>query len=559
MKVMNTKNKLGAVILSLAISISILLSGCGNQENNADTIRSQSRGQASDKDEVSRTEPVTIKILHKGPKPERWDAVYAEYLNRTRDTLNIALDINWVEHSDYSEKLNMEITVGGDWDLVFDAAWIQLKNLASEGYYADLSEYFNNPEYPGLQKSFSSEVMEANTWFGKMCYIPLFEAYGNGIPCIWYRADWAREWGIGTDGQINSYEELEQYWQAAKKEDIIPYGTIQTRGFFHLKSLRGESFEGAAQAGIQSVQAGGLTFWIYSKDGQLIDIAVEASGDEAFVNFPEGWNYDFGVERYEDFAKWQEAGYIDPDSLSCTDCEMSFEAGLCASMIGTLDDYSKKVSQSKEWESGEQGIGMFLYVDSVRDMKKGAIAVDRNGNNGWCIPESSTKKDVTMKFLDWMFASQENHDLIQLGIEGIDFRYGENEGTYDTLTSYSADLGGYSFSWNPVYALINTQYEGKALEYRQYELKPDTFSFYNILGFRFDTSDIALSTSVASCTAVTDMVSIVKMHGIKTDGYGNSYNTMREMLNANVKEAMKKGGQDIYDALWKQLETYLAQ
>lgn len=568
---MKKRNKLTATILSIVMTASMLLSGCGSEADtsadSADVTETKQEAEvsaASDKQEAAESttaagEPTTIKILHKGPKPDGWDAVYEEYLNRTKDTLNIELDINWVEHADYKEKLNLEITSGGEWDLVFDASWVQLKNLAPEGYYADLSSYFNNPEYPGLQKAFSEEVMEANKWFGQMCYIPLFETYGNGIPCVWYRADWAKEWGIGTDGQINSYEELEQYWQAAKDNGLIPYGASQARGFFQMCSLRGEAYEGSAQAGIQSVSAGGLTFWIYTKDGKLVDIAVEGSGDGAFSNFPEGWNYDFAVKRYEKFADWQNAGYIDPDSLSCTDYETGFDAGLSASIIGTLDDYSKRLVNTESWGTDSSAIGFFVYVDSVRNMEDGAIPTDRGGNNGWAVPASSTKIDATMKFLDWMFSSQENHDLIQLGLEGVDFVYGEKEGTYEALTSYSADLGGYGFSWNPEYALINSQYEGKALEYREYELKPETFQSYNVLGFHFDTSDTDLSTSVATCKAITDMVSTVKLHGIKTDGYGNSYDSMTEMINANVEEAMANGGQDIYDALKAQLEAYLAQ
>ena len=435
------KSKLTATVLSAVMTASMLLTGCGASGSTSTGTDVQASGEASgasseassvaENTTTATPELVTIKILHKGPKPDGWDAVYEEYLNRTRDTLNIELDINWVEHADYKEKLNLEITSGGDWDLVFDASWVQLKNLAAEGYYADLSEYFNNPEYPGLQKSFTEEVMEANTWFGRMCYIPLFETYGNGIPCVWYRADWAKEWGIGTDGQINSYEEMEQYWQAAQDKGLIPYGASQKRGFFQMRSIGGGSYEGAAEAGIQSVSAGGLTFWVYSKDGKLVDIAVEGSGDEAFANFPEGWNYDFGVQRYEKFAEWQEAGYIDPDSLSCTDYETGFDAGLSASIVGTLDDYNKRVVNCESWGTDTDAIGFFVYVDAIRNMEEGAIPTTRGGNNGWAIPASSTKVDATMRFLDWMFSSQENHDLIQLGLEGVDFVYGEKEGTYE--------------------------------------------------------------------------------------------------------------------------------
>lgn len=558
--------KVVSTTMATVMATGMLLTGCGsaNEEQTTstnDAVKTESTSISSmeeTKTAETSSEPVTIKIMHKGPEPDGWAAVYEEYLNRTKDTLNIELDIDWVEHADYKEKLNLEITSGGDWDLVFDASWIQLKNLASEGYYADLSNYFNNPEYPGLQKAFSADTMEANKWYGSMCYIPLYETYGNGIPCVWYRADWAREWGIGTDGQINSYEELEQYWQNASDNGIIPYGATQARGFFQMKSLRGEAYEGSAQAGLQSYAAGGLTFWVYSKDGKLIDIAVEGAGDEAFANFPEGWNYDFGVKRYEDFAAWQEAGYIDPDSLSCTDAAPNFDAGISASMVGTLDDYVGMLATCKDkWGADESALGFFVYVDSVRDMEPEAISVNREGNNGWCVPASSTKIDATMKFLDWMFSSQENHDLIQLGLEGVDFEYGE-EGTYNVLTNYSSDLGGYSFSWNPEYALVSTQYQGKVLEYREYEFDPSTFVSYNILGFHFDTSDMDLSTSVAQCKAITDMTATVKLHGIKTDGEGNTYDTITEMIQANTKEAMENGGQEIYDALKAQLEAHLA-
>lgn len=548
------KNRMIAGMLAAVTVVSAVFTGCGST---ADTGNGTGTDTSSDDGaNVADAEGgmTTIKILHDGPKPDGWDVVYEEYLKRTKDTLGIALDINWVEFADYGEKLNLEITSGGDWDLVFEAPWLQIKNLSAEGYYADLSSYFNNPDYPGLQKAFTPDVMEANKWFGSMCYIPLFETYGTGLPCVWYRKDWASNWGIGTDGQIGSYEDLEAYWQAAKDEGLTPYGASQARGFYQLKGTGSDLTE----KGLQSFSGGGLTFWTYCKDGKLVDIAVEGSGDENFANFPEGYNYDFAVERYADFEKWQKAGYIDPDSLSCTDYETGFESGLSASIIGTLDDYVKYTAYEDTWGS-EGSLGFFIYSDEIRNKEPGAITTDRAGNNGWSVPASSKNIDATMKFLDWMFSSQENHDLIQLGIEGVDFEYGEEEGTYTPITSYGSDLGGYSFSWNPTYALINSQYTDEALEYRKYELQPDTFVSSGILGFRFDTSDMDLSTAAAQCGAVTNMTATVKLHGISTDGNGKSFDSIKEMLKANVDEAMKNGGQEVYDAFKKQLEEYLGQ
>ena len=561
------KRKWIAFMLTAAMVIgSLTACGSSNTEDEGtsapssgteDSAQGETSGSADSTGYVTPAEPVTIKFLHKGPEPDGWDAVYEKYLEMTRDTLNIELDITWVEHADYKEKLNLEITSGSEWDLVFDASWVQLRNLAPEGYYADLSGYFNNSEeYPGLAAAFSPETMESNIWFDSMCYIPLYEVYGNGIPVIWYRLDWAKEWGIGTDGKISSYDEMEQYWQAALDAGKIAYGATQSRGFFQQLSLRGEVYPGSAEAGLQQFSSAGLTVWTYTKDNELLAYAVEGSGDEAFADFPEGWQYDFGVDRYETFAKWQEAGYIDPDSLSCTDASTPFESGLSASLVGTLDDYISMMDA--ENTLGEGAIGFFVYVDGIRNMEEGAIAVDYSGNNGLCVPANSEKIDYTMKFLDWLFGSQEAHDLFQLGIEGVGFVYGEEEGTYETLTNYSADFGGYGWTWNPTYALISTAYEEDALSYRQYEYDETSFSSLPILGFHFDTTDVDLSTAVAQCKAVTDMVSVVKLHGIKTDGNGVTYDTITDMLKANVESAMENGGQQVVDALIEQLEAFLA-
>lgn len=301
--------------------------------------------------------------------------------------------------------------------------------------------------------------------------------------------------------------------------------------------------------------AGGLTMWTYTKDNKLVSVAVEGSGDENFKDFPAGWQRDFGTDRYETFSKWQEAGYIDPDSLSCTDYETPFSGGLSASVVGTLDDYVKYMGF--EDTLGKGTVGFFVYVDEIRNQEKGAIAVNYEGNNGLSIPASSTKIDSTMKFLDWLFGSQEAHDLFQLGLEGVDFQYGA-DGTYEALTSYSADFGGYGWTWNPEYALISAAYDGEALSYREYEYNPDTFTAMPVLGFHFDTTDTELATAVAQCKAVTDMVSTVKLHGIRTDGNGVTYDNIKDMMKANTEQAMANGGQQIVDALTEQLTEFLA-
>ncbi len=561
---MGKRNKMLAWLLSASMMMGALVTGCGSEstetgsEKNKVAEKVESTEQSTASTEATSSEPKevrTIKILHNGAKPERWDAVYEEYLKRTKDTINVELDINWIENPEYKDKLNLEITSGGEWDLVFDAPFMLIKTLAAEGYYADLSEYFNNPEYPGLRYAFDPDVMEANSFYGQMCYIPLFQEYNNGIPCVWYRKDWANEWGVGNNGEIDSYEELEEYWQAAKDNGVIPLGAVRNRGFFQLYTYRALEFNGSVAAGIQKFSAGGLDFYAYIKDNELIDIATSGGGDGEFANFPEGYDYDFTITRYDKFEEYQKAGYIDPDALSCTDADTPFVAGLTGSIVTTVSQASFD-KYAKAWGS-EDAVGFFVYVDSIRNMEEAAMPTDRVGNNGLAVPASSKNIDAVIDFLDWMFASQENHDLIQMGIEGEDFQYEEN-GTFTLLSDYSTQLCGYTLTWNPKYVLLESSCKGEVLEYKQYEQDMSSFYSYPILGFNFNTSDSELSTLVAQVKAITDMIGMPKAHGIATDSNGTTYDSIEEMIETNTKQAMENGGQILEDALREQLEAYLA-
>ena len=131
-KFMKKRSRWLAFLLAAAVSIGTL-SGCGGGGSSAEPAAAESSEAAAGESGSSEAadagsantgsaadstgyvvpeEPVTIKFLHKGPEPEGWDAVYEKYLEMTRDTLNIELDITWVEHADYKEKLNLEITSG---------------------------------------------------------------------------------------------------------------------------------------------------------------------------------------------------------------------------------------------------------------------------------------------------------------------------------------------------------------------------------------------------------------------------------------------------------------
>lgn len=549
---MKFAKRIAAGALAAAMSLSVL-TACGGS---AGSTATEAAGPAAAAD---TTKPVTLKILFKGPKPDGFDDVYAEFLARTKDELNTELDINFVEHADYKDKLNLEMTSGADYDLVFDASWVHLKELAADGYYADLSGYFNNDEYPGLKAAFSEEVMNANKWYGQMCYIPFFRAYGNGVPAIWYRSDWADEWGIGA---IDSTDKLEAYWDAAKANGVTPMSVRDSRGFFQLFTIGGGNYPatdtrpGTAEAGLQSFTIGGCTYWTYIKDNQVVACAMEGSGDENFKDFPEGYNYDFGVDRFEKFAEYQEKGYISADSMTNKDADTPFWSGQAASTIGTLDDTEKMMKNISQY-SPDAKLAAFVYIDDLRERKDGSYPTTYGGNNGMCVPASSKNIDRTMKFLDWLFGSAENHDLFELGIEGKDWQ-AVGDSQYKDLTGYASNFPGYGFTWNPNYVKFSDALPQDILEYRVWETKQSSFVKSPVCGFSFDGTSTEMSTYTAQTKAVADMVNTVKLHGILNDGT-TTYASMAEMLKTNSDSAYAAGADKVQAELVNQLNAFMAE
>lgn len=488
----------------------------------------------------------TIRMMLMGDKPTGWDAVLEEYNKKAAEEIGVKLKVEWVPQGDYKQKLNMKMIAGEEYDLVFDAPFLRLRDMAAEGFYADLAGYFNNPEYPGLQKAFSEIIVENNKFYGVNCAIPIMRAYGNGIPAIHYRKDLARKYHIGTDGQINTMEEYEQYLQAIQKNEknMIPLGVGNTRGFYEMFRVTTGDL---AKKNIGMITAGGVTFYMYIKDNKIAAIAGEGDGDEAFKDFPEPYNCDFSVKRYDTYVEWNK--YLDPDSLNETDVNNKFYSERCASMIGTLDDTETTLTQLKA-KTPDAELGEFIYVEAVHDMEKGAIGSTYMGNNFLCVPEASKKKDMAMKFMNWLFEDRENHDLFELGIEGKNWQASATgeEDRYAYADGNEYAFPGYTMTWNANYVRLNDILPDDVVEYRRYELDEDSYVASPIAGFNFNSTPV--TTEIAKCSNVATNVANPLAHGILKNPI--------EQKQKNTAECRKKGLNVIEEELVKQVNEYLA-
>lgn len=527
----------------LTILIVMLMGTIGCQRKDSEEL---SEGMET-LSENQRREPVTLKFLLFGDEPKDFHLVLDEFHNRVKDTLNIQLDVEWLNKNDYKDTILMKMLAKENYDLVFDAYFLRLKELSEKGTYADLDYYFNNPEYEGLMNSFSESLIDNNRIDGAVYAIPILRTYSNGIPSVHYRQDLADKYGIGA---IDSIEKLQQYLDCilVNEKEMVPLALKDTRGFHSLNPIHAQT-PNTDDYNIRIMGSGvsGIGFAVeFNEDfSQIKAIAAEGDMDERWSGFSEGFQFDYPAVKLNGYYQWRK--YCEPDSINQKNPEALFMSGKAAAHIGTLDDY-ENIAVGLSSNVPKAQLGEYIISSSHRDMKERAIRTDYSANNYICIPAYSKKKDETMSFLNWLFSNRDNHDLFELGIEGVHWNaIGENQ--YEIVNGMEDAylFPGYSLTWNPNYVRFAESMPDKILEYKKYELMESTFRRDIMSDFTFNTEN--LKSEIARVRQIKEEIHLPLHHGLLEDPI--------QKLEANVIKCRENGFNAIQEEFVKQLNEFL--
>lgn len=123
-----------------------------------------------------------------------------------------------------------------------------------------------------------------------------------------------------------------------------------------------------------------------------------------------------------------------------------------------------------------------------------------------CIPVTCKNPDRVMKFYDWVFSSQANDDLFELGVEGVHWNaVGDNgyEASTNPATGNNYNFSGYLMTWNPTLTRQSASIPEIILS--DIEKCTDQTYFYKEIasGFSFDSS--AVKTEAALISDVVSM------------------------------------------------------
>lgn len=465
--------------------------------------------------------------------------------------LDLKLNIVWNTSADHREKMPLLIGNEEECDLVFDAYWMNLATMIKQDMYMDLSKYFNNDEYPGLKAAFSESYLAQVTEEDGAIYAIPFTQAPNDIQVIFYRADLAEKYGITVD----SVENLEAFFKAVKENEtdmVAPFGVGGSRAMYYLDS---DILEKRAANVFEISGTGtavGMEFEVaISEDGKtVLGAGTIGAPDAYYASFPEPFNTNTRSERaISKLTKW--AQYSQPNSVSEDDVANNlFYTGLVAAQEGNISGYENNKREIEKIEGAK--LGMFVYNENLRNKVPGYYHT--SGQTAWnflCVPYYSKNVDAAMKFIDWIFQSEENHDLFELGIKGEDFELNE-AGEYTKLNpSNLYTFPGYEMTWNPNFIRTNAELDDDVKELVKYMNDPASYTSSVLDGFTFDNQATpALVNAYAAVSAVQSEYIRPLMHG----AYGAD-------TEAKLKEYWDKasaaGIEVIRQAVMDQVQAYL--
>lgn len=566
----NLLQKAMAAVLAGAMVLSLSACGGGAKEEGSSAPAAEESGQesaASDsaqddgaqdaqggEEEASAVEmedtTINIRVMNEF---RNLDKVLEKYEEMTADDpvmSKIHPEFTFVAGGDYKDKLSMALVAQEDYDLMFCGGWHGLSTFIQQGNFADLSSYFNNDAFPGLKSAFSENfvdamtsyvLMEDGTYKTGVYGINLATSYEDSRGFM-YREDLRQKYNCDP---ITDEDSLLAFVQTVAENEPDMIG-VSLWNFFRLDS----PWYSAKHDNVytqDNVNVLGDQTWVYvglSEDGKtVLNAVVAGDSEEEFAKMPEGYQYDFITEYTKERTKWNP--YLSPTRGSTDAVEKDAAIAYCA-----LTEYEAKVKDAVA-NNPDAEFGYYVIEDAQRNQEAGAVVCDMATNNWLVVPEWSEKVDAVMYFLDWMFGSQEAHDLFQYGIEGEDWEAIGEDG-YKQLElpeDQQYVMPGYSFTWNPAY-IRNSEFVMNDPELKKrfdYIYDESTYQLSPLSGFTFNTANV--ETQVANVSALSNELQLtLSMYDA---------DEAQEKINTWHEEASKVGLEEIRVELIAQIQAFL--
>ncbi|SHK75016.1 putative aldouronate transport system substrate-binding protein [Anaerocolumna jejuensis DSM 15929] len=505
-------------LLLIAVMMMSLLAGCKQSADNGGKDSGKTNGSSntsgdSKNTDTSSSEPVKLIYVVPGDAPadlERGLKAVNEKL--AADGVGVEIELKYYAWDVWDQKLNIMLSTGEEFDMfhVMNDR-VSLANYASRGALADLTPYMD--QYGSAIKAANPELAMKSGQVGGKQY---------GIPAYWVESALDHQATIRTDilkkynldmpttfeELTSAFETVMKNWDGAQKPFIPMVGTEQVGGYF------------------------------FNSDNNyvLYDKMFYVGQDGSVKNY-------FETDAFKESCKkariWYEKGLINPDVLTVTQDQKDNQltngdwfvhAGTIGDITGMKKSYPDITPDDFAW------LDFDTATPEIRPY---------GTRNIQAVPLSSKHPEAAVKFINWLYSSQENFDLFVYGTEGTDYKKLDDR-NYEAITDAASGQVPYSFAtW--MIGNINFEYTNstapKVTNEHLYNIDKTAVEGY-ASQFTFDGSNV--QTQLADVN--TQIAAVIAPMACGVVDYDSS---IKEALNL-----LKKAGiDDLVNEFKSQLET----
>lgn len=499
-----------ALAMSAALC-AVMLAGCG-QNSGSSTATTENAGTSSASTASTDSgEKTVVTYLRPGTEVEH----NAELVQAINDKLDVdgtglQLEIKYIPSDVFQDKVSMMLSTGEAFDLlcVMEDQKPFTSFIASEGIIP-ITEYVEQSE--NLKRVIPDYMWESATVNGEIYTIPAnWCEQADQNNCITVRREKLEEFGLEDPQTMNDLLNMcrvfTEKWDGANKPVVIPmykepftylFRTLDTYPFTVQKDL------------IFIDQEGNVKNWLETDEFRQCA--------------------DFFHTLYQE-------GYVPEDVLSAG--WSSWNTMLTGDFIWV--DQCQLWDTEAVWQERIPGVELdTIYLNQDAPQFRSS-----SFRNDTAVSSTSEHPEAAVKFMDWMYASQENYDLMVYGVEGL---------TWNDVGDGLYTKNDPAFEFNADWMIGNLEYvryqEGTYDKFIQImgEEKPDAINSV-ALNFVFDPSNVA--DEYAACQAeVEQSIYPIKLGLVSyEDGYEDAL--------ARMKAA---GIDKVVEEYQKQLDAYLGK
>jgi putative aldouronate transport system substrate-binding protein len=374
----------------------------------------------------------TSTVLLPGTQPTGWSAVLAAANTKLNKDLGITLDAQFVSWTNYVSQNLLKFTAGAQFDTTDEALWMNMAQLQEDGALAEIPSF---AKYPNLAKTIPASLVKANQWSGKLWGVPQVNSAGRFVHFV-IRQDLADKWGISS---IADYGDLERYLYTAKQKGggMIPFAANSTLTFEMAVPNPNGLFNAASWDNPHTIGQmfnGSNLYFILASD-------AASTGSSNPVPF---WEDAGTVQAFRTIRKYYQDGIINRNALNLDTATAhgEFMTGGAAATDCQTDGLT-----SSTFLPGLLKVVPSAQIADVLPLRGGLTGTKPNqnfqANNFVVINQHGGDVERAMALQEWV-SIKENHDLLEYGIEGKDWKQ-VGDTKYQQLSQYT--FPGFALLW----------------------------------------------------------------------------------------------------------------